>query len=150
MLVGACGSSVKAMNDLTTVTFYMEPELCQSAQVGQHNFIRKVAGVISDAGLEVRYQPFGLRGVPEGKGWSMSHIKMPPDKRGLCFRRAYHYPFWQIEQTAERWSWDVAQAAFEPDMRRRGFTGFGKVVYSRMRQTIPRAEDIYMSRYRVK
>ena len=80
----------------------------------------------------------------------MSHIKMPLDKRGLCFRRAYHYPFWQIEQTAERWSWDVAQAAFEPDMRRRGFTGFGKVVYSRMRQTIPRAEDIYMSRYRVK
>lgn len=67
LLVGACGSSVKAMNDLTTVTFYMEPELCQSAQVGQHNFIRKVAGVISDAGLEVRYQPFGLRGVARGQ-----------------------------------------------------------------------------------
>ena len=115
MLAFAHGSSVGAMNDLTTVTFYMEPELCKSAQAGQHNFIRKVSDVMSGAGLEVRYQAFGLRGAPEGKGWSMSHIKMPPDQRGLCFRRAYHYPFWQIEQSAERWSWDVAQSAFEPD-----------------------------------
>lgn len=45
----------------------------------------------------------------------MRHIKMPRDPRGLCFRRAYHYPFWQIEQTAERWAWDVAQAHFAPD-----------------------------------
>lgn len=103
------------MNDLTTVTFYMEPELCQSAQAGNHNFIGKVADVMVRAGLDVRYEPFGLRGAPEGKGWSMSHIKTPPDARGLCFRRVYHYPFWQIEQSAERWSWDVAQSAFEPD-----------------------------------
>ena len=115
LLAFAHGISVGAMNDLTTVTFYMEPELCKSAQAGQHNFIRKVADVMSGAGLEVQYQAFGLRGAPEGKGWSMSHIKMPPDQRGLCFRRVYHYPFWQIEQSAERWSWDVAQSVFEPD-----------------------------------
>ena len=115
LLVGALGSSVKAMNDLTTVTFYMEPELCQSAQAGKHNFIGKLAGVMSRAGLDVRYEPFGLRGAPTGNGWSMSHIKMPPDTRGLCFRRAYHYPFWQIEQSAERWSWDVAQSVFDLD-----------------------------------
>lgn len=93
----------------------MEPELCKSAQVGKHNFIGKVAGVMARAGMDVQYKPFGLRGVPEGKGWSMSHIKTPPDARGLCFRRVYHYPFWQIEQSAERWSWDVAQSAYKPD-----------------------------------
>lgn len=108
-------SSVHAMTELNTVTFYMEPELCQSAQAGQHNFIGKIANVITNAGMDVRYEPFGLRGVPGGKGWSISHIKTPPDKRGVSFRRVYHYPFWQIEQSAERWSWDVAQAAFEPD-----------------------------------
>jgi hypothetical protein len=103
------------MTNLETVTFYMEPDLCKSAQAGEHNFIGKVAEVLSRAGLEVRYMPFGLRPVPEGTGWSMSHIKTPPDKRGLSFRRVYHYPFWQIEQSAERWSWDVAQSAFSPD-----------------------------------
>lgn len=108
------GSSVSGMKS-ETVTFYMEPELCQSAQAGTHNFIGKVAGVMTCAGMDVRYVPFGLRGVPEGHGWSMSHIKSPPDARGLCFRRAYHYPFWQIEQSAERWSWDLAQSTFEPD-----------------------------------
>ena len=98
-----------------TVRFYMEPELCQRAQAGKHNFIGKLADVMRRGGLQVRYEPFGMRGVPKGKGKTMSHIKTPPDAQGLCFRRVYHYPFWQIEQSAERWTWDVAQSVFEPD-----------------------------------
>lgn len=65
--------------------------------------------------MKVRYEPFGNAVVQAGQGHTMSHIKAPPDQNGLCFRRAYHYPFWQIEQSAERWSWDVAQSAFAPD-----------------------------------
>ena len=83
--------------------------------MGQHNFIGKIVNVLGRAGFDVRYEAFGVRGVPEGQGWSMSHIKTPPDGRGLCFRRVYHYPFWQIEQSAERWAWDVAQDVFAPD-----------------------------------
>jgi hypothetical protein len=101
------------MADLETVTFYMEPELCDSAQVGKHNFIGKVADVLMRAGMGVRYLPFGSAVLSEG--WTMSHIKSPPDKRGLSFRRVYHYPFWQIERSAERWTWDVAQTTFNPD-----------------------------------
>lgn len=104
------------MDTPQTVTFHMEPDLCKSAQEGKHNFIGKVADVMIRAGLNVHFKPFGLRGVPAGKGWSMSHIKSPPDARGLCFRRAYHYPFWQIERSAERWAWDVAQSVFDPDV----------------------------------
>ncbi len=47
----------------------------------------------------------------------MTHMKEPPDDKGLVFRRVYHYPFWQIEQTSKRWHWDVAKAKFDPDMR---------------------------------
>ncbi len=103
------------MNAPSTVTFYMEPPLRESARKGAHNFIRRVANVIERAGLEVRYRDFGARGAPAGQGVSLSHMKAPPDDQGLTFRRVYHYPFWQIEQTAERWAWDVAQAAFTPD-----------------------------------
>ncbi len=115
MLRGVTRSSVRRMKNTDTVTFYMEPELCRGAQAGEHNFIAKLAGVLTRAGLSAQYQPFGLRAAPAGKGWTMSHIKSPPDAHGLCFRRVYHYPFWQIERSAERWSWDVAQAAFTPD-----------------------------------
>ena len=107
-----CALPVIRMSDLETVTFYMEPELCTSAEAGKHNFIGKVARVLTQSGLDVAYESFGRS---MGDGWSMSHIKTPPNQRGLCFRRLYHYPFWQIEQSAERWSWDVAQSAFEPD-----------------------------------
>ena len=103
------------MSTPETVTFYMEPELCESARAGKHNFIGKVAGVMQAAGMAVEYAPFGLRGAPSGRGKTLSHIKAPPDADGLCFRRAYHYPFWQIEQTSERWAWDVAQRPFDPD-----------------------------------
>ena len=112
MLRIAHGASVTAMSDAETVTFYMEPELCASAQAGKYNFIGKVVRVLIQSGLDVAYEPFG---GSTAEGWSLSHIKTPPNHRGLCFRRAYHYPFWQIEQSAERWSWDVAQAPFEPD-----------------------------------
>ncbi|MCX7565877.1 hypothetical protein OS189_05935 [Sulfitobacter sp. F26169L] len=99
------------MTTSETATFLMEPELCESAQAGEHNFIGKLAGVMTQAGLDVVYAPFGQ----EPKGRSMSHIKSPPDPMGLCFRRVYHYPFWQIEQSAERWAWDVAQSEFAPE-----------------------------------
>lgn len=114
LLHPALGGSVRTMKATNFVTFYMEPDLCKSAQLGKHNFIGKLVGVMSRAGLEVQYLPFGQRSERKGIEWSMSHIKSPPDARGLCFRRAYQYPFWQIEQSEERWSWDIAQAAFEP------------------------------------
>lgn len=115
LLRWALDGSVIDMNTPETVTFYMEPELCQSARAGKHNFIGKVAHVIDKAGLKFEFVPFDKRATSEGGGWSISHIKSPADARGLCFRRAYHYPFWQIEQSAERWSWDVAQTEFEAD-----------------------------------
>lgn len=115
LLPSVRSGSVCHMKQPEIITFYMEPELCKSAQAGDHNFIGKMAGVLIRAGLDVQYAPLGVRGAPTEQGRSMSHIKSPPDSRGLCFRRVYHYPFWQIEQSAERWSWDVAQAVFEPD-----------------------------------
>lgn len=47
------------MSDAETVTFYMEPELCASAQAGKHNFIGKVVRVLIQLGLDVAYEPFG-------------------------------------------------------------------------------------------
>jgi hypothetical protein len=45
---------------------------------------------------------------------ALCHMSAPPTPKALVFRRVYEYPFWQIDQTAERWNWDVARAEFDP------------------------------------
>ena len=49
------------------------------------------------------------------RGYGLFHMQEPPVPTILCLRRAYHYPFWRIEATNERWHFDVAKAAFDPD-----------------------------------
>lgn len=91
------------------VRFYLERDLRKSAEAGQHNFIGQIASVLQSTGLTVTY-----RETPRaGKGWSLTHMKPPPDAQGLVFRRVYHYPFWQIDQTDKRWDWDTANAPFD-------------------------------------
>lgn len=41
-------------------------------------------------------------------------MQPPTHDRALSFRRAYHYPFWRIETTQQRWRFRVAQARFDP------------------------------------
>ena len=101
------------MSDEKTVHFLLERDLCQSAAFGNHPFIAKMALVLESAGFRVEYREHGdtERG---GHVLTLSHMRPPPAKNGLVFRRVYEYPFWQIENTAERWEWDVAEATFDP------------------------------------
>ena len=97
------------------VTFYLEDSLRISAVAGNHNFIRKVVTVLEDSGMTVAFRPnsgparlaSGLRG-----GYAMFHMDQPLHERALTMRRVYHYPFWQIEPTTERWHWHVAKTGF--------------------------------------
>ncbi len=93
--------------------FYLEEPLRSSAAAGQHNFINQMVTVVSRAGFTPRFDTLPISGVPT-EGHSLSHMVEPPNKNGLLFRRVYQYPFWQIEAVAERWRWDVARAAFDP------------------------------------
>lgn len=98
------------MSTPETVRFLLEEPLRQSAVDGRHNFIAKVANVLENASISVEYLPEYTR----SEGYSLRHMSAPNNKNGLVFRRVYHYPFWQIEQTAERWNWDTATADFDP------------------------------------
>ncbi|MCR8825453.1 glycosyltransferase family protein [Pseudosulfitobacter koreensis] len=106
------------MGTQETVRFYLEAGLRDSAAAGGHNFIGKIAGVLEDAGLRCEFvhgtKAARLAGAASGH-LSLSHMKPPVGPRGLTFRRVYHYPFWQIDQTDRRWDWDVARADFSPD-----------------------------------
>ena len=99
------------------VRIYLEKSLRKSAEAGQHNFIRLMTEVLAERGYRIAYKALTPAECAKGAlrpGFSLTHMAPPLGPRGLVFRRAYHYPFWQIDQTAERWNWQVAQVPFVP------------------------------------
>ncbi|MGJ8627181.1 MAG: hypothetical protein ACSHXB_09500 [Sulfitobacter sp.] len=94
---------------------YLEQPLRKSAEAGEHNFINLILEVLNKSLFRVEF--CDISEMDSGyDGYSLSHMKEPPNQRGLVFRRVYQYPFWQIEQTNMRWHWDVAQACFNDDI----------------------------------
>lgn len=97
---------------------FLDTELRQSAESGDHNFIGKVANVARASGYRVEFKTnsdvdrlnsAGLR------GYAMFHMDDPFHDRAITFRGVYHYPFWAIERSAKRWQWRVANSGFSPD-----------------------------------
>ncbi|WP_136636080.1 hypothetical protein [Pseudooceanicola onchidii] len=95
-------------------TLFLEPTLLKSAKDREHNFLNHVIGVLTDGGYRVDLRPDHDGYRPE-HGRALTHMS-PPPPGGLCFRRVYHYPFWAIEQTSERWHWSTAKSAYLPDL----------------------------------
>lgn len=96
------------------LNIYLEDDLRQSAQAGQHNFINLIKKTVEKSQFRVEFLDFPANpSAPDV--YSLSHMAPPPNAKGLVFRRVYEYPFWQIEATAERWHWDVARAVFQPE-----------------------------------
>ena len=105
------------MTSAATVTFYLDDSLRISAEAGTHNFIGKVETVLKSAGLTVEFRAnSGAARLASAlrPGYAMFHMDQPTHTRALTMRRVYHYPFWQIEPTTERWDWHVARTAFDP------------------------------------
>lgn len=128
--------------------FHLEHDLRQSAASGNHPFIAKMALVLESAQFRVEYREHGDTNRNDDT-YVLSHMKLPPTKRGLVFRRVYEYPFWQIEASAERWLWDVAKAKFDPtrisgSKAAQFYTFWQKRQYQSAPQSISRDGFIYI------
>jgi hypothetical protein len=97
-----------------TIQFFMEKGLCESAQIGQHNFINKVASILEDSEFRIEFCDIQDQTKIDGTAHTFTHMKAPLSENGLTFRRVYHYPFWQIDRSDKRWEWDVAKTTFDP------------------------------------
>ncbi|MFT6676883.1 MAG: hypothetical protein ACJAVM_003089 [Sulfitobacter sp.] len=96
---------------------YLEPALRQSAETGGHNFINLITELAENALFRIEYCDFPAQ-PGTSDTYSLTHMSAPPVPRGLVFRRACFYPFWQIDASAERWNWDVAKADFDATVTR--------------------------------
>ncbi|MDP5086697.1 MAG: hypothetical protein NWQ23_14865 [Yoonia sp.] len=105
------------MSARDTVTFYLHPKLRKQAEQGNHNFIKKVSDVLTDAGLQIAFDNDDdlarLRALAR-PGRSLFLMDEPVNTRGLTFRKTYIYPFWHIEKQGRRWTWPVAEESFDP------------------------------------
>ncbi|MGB3246876.1 MAG: hypothetical protein WBB25_20250 [Sulfitobacter sp.] len=111
----------------------LEPVLLKSAAAGEHNFVNLLIETVEKSRFRVEFCPdteAELFKPVSDNVYTLAHMIQPPSGRGLVFRRAYHYPFWQIDSTAERWKWDVAKATFNqeeiPQKEAQRFAAFWK------------------------
>lgn len=96
---------------------YLEAPMLHTARAGTFNFLNVLKAAVEGAGWRVEWHETGPEArhrAPDRDGYALFHAEAPTHDRALTFRRAYHYPFWQIEPAQQRWRFAVARAAFDP------------------------------------
>lgn len=96
---------------------YLEGSMLSTARAGTFNFANVLKAAVESRGWRVQWHqttPQARAQAPQQDGYALFHMQAPTHDRALTFRRAYHYPFWQIEPVAQRWRFDVALSAFDP------------------------------------
>jgi len=105
------------MSPTTLLRVYLEPSMLNSAREGSFNFLNVLRRAVEEAGWRVEWCETGREArnrAPDLDGYALYHAEAPTHDRALTFRRAYHYPFWQIERAQQRWRFDVARSPFDP------------------------------------
>lgn len=96
------------------VTFYLPEPLRTRAAEGGHNFIKRLGNVLTNTGFTLAFHDAtDEAAAAQDPGFAIFLMQAPLTPHGLTIRRTYIDPFWHIEQSAERWTWPVAQASFD-------------------------------------
>lgn len=97
---------------------YLEAPMLKSARSGGFNFLNILRDAVEGAGWHLEWRKTGEAtrlAAPARQGYALYHMEAPTHDRALTFRRAYHYPFWNIQPVAQRWRFRTAEAEFPPD-----------------------------------
>ena len=109
-------ASLPRMNS-TTLRIYLQGSMLDTSRAGTFNFMNVLKAAVESAGWQVEFHETGnaaRRKAPRLDGYALYHMEPPTHDRALTFRRAYHYPFWQIEPVSQRWRFHVAKSRFDP------------------------------------
>lgn len=98
---------------------YLEGSMLSTARAGSFNFANVLKAAVEGRGWRVAWHETGAAAratAPDRDGYALFHMEAPTHDRAMTFRRAYHYPFWQIESVPQRWRFNVARSAFDPKL----------------------------------
>jgi hypothetical protein len=104
------------MPKFDVIHVYLPDQMQRDAVAGDVNIINRIAAAVAPAACRLvfhRQDPDQLAKAVSRKGRALFHMIDPVVPGGLTLRRAYHYPFWQIEAMAARGQFDVAHAVFD-------------------------------------
>ncbi|MFN4172761.1 MAG: hypothetical protein ACK4GW_13505 [Pseudorhodobacter sp.] len=101
----------------TDLHFYLPSPLREDSAAGEVNIATRIAAAVAPLGWRAVWHGDNAeeRALAAGPGYHLFHMQDPIGPRCLNLRRAYAYPFWQIEATNDRREFDVAQASFDPE-----------------------------------
>ncbi len=128
--------------------FYLPWPDKQRAEAGDHNFINKVADVLSTAGMQVSFED-PVAADPRLGGYSVFFMRDPFVRNSVTVRKAYYYPFWHIETTNERWHWEVSNSTFDPskideDAARKFFQSWRRRLYEPLLKSVEKGDFVYV------
>lgn len=106
------------MSNAPTLRIYLEGHMLETSRAGTFNFMNVLKAAVEGAGWRIEWHETGprtRRNAPRRDGYALFHMETPTHDRALTFRRAYHYPFWQIEPVQQRWRFRVARSRYDPD-----------------------------------
>ena len=105
------------MPEARILRIYLDPVMLKMGREGTFGFVNRVSEAFEGAGFRVDLVRDGeaerLKSAAR-RGYSLFLMKDPFHPRALSMRRAYFYPYWRIERSAERWLLAVAKEPFAP------------------------------------
>ncbi len=109
--------SKDGMKQAKVLRVYLGDPLLAAARAGKQNFCNRIVRAFAGIGYRVEFRPNTAEereSSGDRRGYSLYQVDMPGHENALTFRKAYIAPFWQIDQTVERWEWHVARSEFDP------------------------------------
>jgi hypothetical protein len=97
-----------------TLHIHLHDGLRARAEAGEVAIVTAIRAALPGWRLVFHPDTEAERARAAGRGYGLFHMQEPTSPRILCLRRTYTPPFWRIERTNERWRFDVAEAAFDP------------------------------------
>lgn len=94
---------------------YLHSPWKEAAAAGRVNLFRRMHAALPGWRLVFHADSPAERAKAPGRGHGLFHMQPPNGPGILNLRKAYILPFWRIEAMAERWLFDVAKAAFDPE-----------------------------------
>lgn len=95
---------------------YLPQPMRDNAAKGEINIINLIGKAVGRSGYGMQFHgdsPEERMQAIGGDNLHLFYMQEPYGHNVLNLRRAYTYPFWQIEATNERWNFDVARARFD-------------------------------------
>lgn len=89
------------------LSLYLPPHLRRDHEAGAVNILSRILEALPGWRISDFPEAEGADPPPR-PGFGLTHMQEPLTSQTLCLRRAYWYPFWQIERTNQRWNFAAA------------------------------------------